>query len=460
MKRIRPILVFVCLFLFLFQPVHTQVGARTQVGAHTQVGASALTGASAQDNSPLVLVMNVDSPIFPNIRQYIERGIKVAEQRDAEVLVIQLDTPGGDLLSTFDIMQAIRTSRVPVVIYVAPRGGAAFSAGAIITLAGHAAAMAPETAIGAASPVSSTGEDLGETIKAKEIEGIKAQLRELVERRGQKAAKLANEMVDNARAVSASEALDVGLVDFIAEDVDDLLGQLDGFSVEMPDGERVLHTKDASVESLPMTILEQLLNMLTNPNIIILLTTIGVQAVLIEISSPGGWVAGFIGVICLALAAYGYGILPVNWFGIIFFILAFVLFILDIKAPTHGALTAAGIGSFIVGAMMLFNTPVTPPYLHVSVPLVVIIGIFTGTIFAVILGFVIRAWKTPIRTGRESLIRQVGRAKTAIAPHGQVQVSSELWTAELAEGQEPIRKGEQVEVVEVDGLRLKVQKKR
>jgi membrane-bound serine protease (ClpP class) len=200
--------------------------------------------------------------------------------------------------------------------------------------------------------------------------------------------------------------------------------------------------------------------MLTNPNIVFLLLTIGVQAVLIEISSPGGWVAGFVGVVMLALAGYGLGILPVNWFGLIFIGTAFVLFILELKAATHGALAAAGVGSFIAGALVLFNSSNTPSFYRVSVPLVVVMGLLTAGVFFVAVTFAIRALRRPVRMGQGSLVGQVGRARTSITKrvNGQVNLASELWSAELASGSPDVEAGEAVEVVGVDGLRLKVRK--
>jgi membrane-bound serine protease (ClpP class) len=419
-----------------------------------------LAGATAQGNSPQALVLTFDGPITPALTQYIKRGIQAAEQQNSEVIILQLNTPGGSIDTLTDIVQAMRASKTPIVVYVAPRGAMAGSAGAVITLAGHASAMAPETTIGAASPVGAQGEDLGETMQSKVGEIIKAQIRTFVDNRSPEAQQLAVDMVDNAKAVSADEALQAGLVDFVATDVTDLLQQLDGFPVTTIDGEITLSTANAVATDYPMSLIEQLLQILINPNIVFLLITIGVQAILIEISSPGGWVAGFIGAICLALAAYGLGVLPVNWFGMIFMGLAFVLFILDVKAPTHGALTAAGIGSLIVGGLVLFNTPtVTPAYMNVSVPLVVLVSLFTGGIFAVIITFAVKAQKTPIKMGMESLPNKSGVARTDIAPSGQVQVASELWSADLAAGAGSIQKGDVVEVVAVEGLRLKVRKK-
>ena len=413
----------------------------------------------AQDDRPLAIVMNADGPIMPPMLEYIKRGVETADRRGADLLIVQLNTPGGAVLTTLDIIREMRASRVPVIVYVSPRNAIAGSAGAMITIAGHASAMAPETTIGASTPISSTGENLPSDARAKEINSIKAALRPYVEPRGEEATALANAMIEEAQAVTASEALEAGLVDAVVDNVDDLLESLDGLSVQMSDGPRSLNIDGAHTESLDMSFIEQFLLFLTDPNIAFLLLAIGVQAVLIEISSPGGWVAGFIGAVCLTLAVYGMGVLPVNWFGIIFLIIAFVLFILDIKAPTHGALTAAGVASFIIGALVLFNSPGTPQFQQVSVPLVVATGFIIGLMFLVILMFALRALKHIPSMGVPTLIGKVGTAKSLVGDTGgQVQLGSELWSAEAADSAEPIGKGDRVEVVEVKGLRLKVRK--
>ena len=305
----------------------------------------------------------------------------------------------------------------------------------------------------------SQGENLPTTEQAKVTEIMKATVRALAERRGAEAVALAEATIESAKAVSSTEALQAHLVDFIATDLDDLLRQLDGFSVETANGARTLHTAGATVETLPMSFIEELLGMLVNPNIVFVLLSIGAQALLIELSSPGRWVAGFIGVVCLALAGYGLGILPVNWFGMLFIVTAFILFIVDIKAATHGGLTAAGIGSFVVGALVLFNSPGTPSFQRVSLPLVILVALVTGILFAIIVGFALRAQKRPVSTGREGLVGVTGIARTDLEPGGQVQAAGELWSALAEDGVGKIGKGERVEVVRVDGVRLIVKKK-
>ena len=415
--------------------------------------------AFAQGGEPLVIVLTADGPVMPAMREYLQRGLKEADQRGAGLVVIELNTPGGQITTMREIVALIGDSPVPVAVYVSPRRAWAASAGALITMAGQAAAMAPETVIGAASPVGGGGEDLGQTMERKEKEGMKAIVRNLTARRGADATALAESMIEDARAVSADEALKAGLIDFIAEDETDLIRKLDGFQVTTLKGATTLHTTGARTEKITSSLIEQLLLMLTDPNIAFLLLAIGVQAILIEISSPGGWVAGFIGVACLALATYGMGVLPVNWFGLVFLLTAFVLFILDIKAPTHGALTAAGVGSFIVGALVLFNSPGTPQFQRVSIPLVIAVGLGIGALFAVILTIALRSRHIPLRMGAASLLARTGIAREWSGVSGQVQLGSELWSAESAEGTGKIRKGDAVEVVQIEGLRLKVKKK-
>ena len=435
MKRTGILLIFLSALLLALQPVY------------------------AQNDRPLAIVMTADGPIMPAMREYIKRGVATAEQRNAEVLIIQLNTPGGDLLTTLDIIAIMRASSVPVVVYVAPRNAIAGSAGALITVAGHASAMAPETVIGASTPISGSGGDLNSDERAKATNASKAAIRDIVAPRGEEALKLAESMIDEAKAATAKEALQVHLVDFVVDNVDDLLESLDGFTVQVNNQSRTLHTANAQTDPLDMSFIERFLLLLTDPNIVFTLLSIGTTALLIEISSPGGWVAGFFGVVCISLATYGLGILPVNWFGIIFLLTAFVLFILDIKAPTHGALTIAGVAAFIVGALVLFNSATVPQFQRVSVPLVITFGVFLGLVFFAILMFALRTIHVPVSMGAESYVGKTGTARSSInETGGQVQLESELWTAEPVSESENISKGDRVEVVGIKGLRLKVRK--
>ncbi len=419
---------------------------------------SAAQPAAAQDGQPRVVRLTLDGPLTSSLVDYIKRGLDTAEREQAQAVILRLNTPGGAINLMTSIIEDLRGSTVPVIVYVAPNGAMAGSAGTLITLAGHLAVMAPETAIGAASPVGDQGQDIGQTEAAKVKNIMKATARSLTERRGEKAVALAEDTIENARAASAKQALDAGLIDFIASDINDLLNQADGRSVQAGNQTVVLRTRGALVEDINNSFIEQLLALLTNPNLVFLLLALGIQAILIEISSPGGWVAGFIGVVCVALAIYGMGFLPVNWFGFIFLITAFVLFILDIKAPTHGALTVAGVGSFILGSLVLFNGPGVPQFQRVSVPLIIGTSIFLAAAFFTILTFALRAQRAPVRTGRESIVGKIGTARTVLDPSGTVQVYGEHWSAQIPEGEDPVQPGEKVVVVAAEGLRLIVRK--
>ncbi len=402
-----------------------------------------------------VRLLSIEGPVTPAMVSYFERGISTAEREEAEALIIQLNTPGGQADLMLEIVQAFRAARVPVVIYVAPRGAQAASAGTIIALAAHAAAMAPETVIGAASPVGLAGEDLGETMQRKAMEDLKATVRGLAERRGEEVVALSEAMVEEAKAVHAGEALEVGLIDVVADDITDLLEQLDGLAVEVAGEDLVLHTKGSRVLELPLNPMERLMHTVVNPTVITVLMAIGVQAILIELSSPGGWAAGFVGVVCLALGLYGMGVLPVNWLGLGLVAVAFVLFVLDIKAPTHGALTGAGIVTLVAGFLILFNYPGSPEFARVSVPTVVGIALMTGAFFAFVLAKVLRAQKRQPVTGMEALIGATAEVRAPLTPIGSVFLHGERWRAVSEDGSH-IPAGARVRVIGADGFRLQV----
>lgn len=414
--------------------------------------------ARGQDSTPEVIVMDVSGPVAPAMKLYIERGLQYADQRKAALVVMRLNTPGGSVATLTEIISLIRTSPVPVAVYVTPRGAMAASAGTLITLAGHASAMAPETMIGAASPVGSQGEDIDTTMETKVKEVLKASARELMLERSPEAIRLAENMIDNAQAVSSSEAVKIGLVDFQVSSLDELLAKLDGHKVKVLGQEQTLRLAGASQESVPQSLIELALQYLTDPNLVFLFLSAGIWAIILEISSPGGWIAGFTGAVLLLLATFGLGILPVNWFGLLFLGLAFVLFILDIKAPTHGALTVAGSVSFIAGALVLFNSVRVPGIPTISIPLVIGTGLFLAASFFAILTLALRAQAVPVLTGRQTLIGRVGVVKQAISPKGKLQVGGELWTARLAEGEAPIPLDERAQVLALDGLHLIVKK--
>jgi membrane-bound serine protease (ClpP class) len=410
--------------------------------------------AQAQAETPEIYVLEATGAVGPAFASYIARGIEKADERNVEAVLLVLDTPGGNLDATQKITETIRTSDVPVIIFVG-QGDRAASAGLLITLAGHAAAMAPGTAIGATSPVGPQGEDLPTTMQRKAEEYVRAQVRSLAEPRGERAVEMANDAVTEARAYTASEALEGNLVDFVANDVDDLLAQLDGFEVEVSGRTRTLHTRGATLTDIPMNSLERILTIITDPNIIFILMTIGTLAIIVEIRSPGGWVAGAVGVICVGLALYSLGFLPVNWLGIIFVVLAFVLFVLEIKAPTHGVLTATGVASMAVGAIILFSQPGIEPFGELSIPLVVGQSILVGGLFFFLMVMALRAQTRQPTTGSEGLIGRTALVTQELDPQGMVLVLGERWKAETISGA-PIPADGEVEIVEVQGFRLRV----
>lgn len=418
----------------------------------------AVGSAAAQEPAARpVLWLRVEGALTPVVADYLRRGIQTAQEQGAEALVLQLNTPGGEVNLTLRLVSLLRESPVPVVVYVAPRGAIAGSAGTLVTLAGHLAIMAPETAIGAASPVGGQGEELPQTLSQKVKEILKAQVRSLAERRGPEAVRLAEAAVESAKAVSASEALAAGLIDGIAGSPEELLRLLDGRPVVVRGQARTLRTQGAPIVPLPMNIVEEILHRLVDPNIALILLAIGIQAILIELSNPGGWVAGFIGAVCLLLAAYGIGVLPVNWLGLLLIAIAIVLLILDVKAPTHGALTAAGTATFIAGALVLFAPVTRSPFPPLSPWVAGGTGLAMAGFFGFIVAKALQAQRRPSVMGAEALIGRVGEARTDLQPVGMVHVAGELWTAQSEEGMIPA--GTPIQVVGIEGLRLRVRRR-
>jgi membrane-bound serine protease (ClpP class) len=402
-----------------------------------------------------VIHIQAEGPLTPAMVSYVQRGVSIAQDQAAAALIFQLDTPGGQIDLMQDIVTALRESRVPVVTYVAPRGGSAWSAGTVIVLAAHASAMAPETGIGAASPVA-MGAELPDTEERKAKEAVLSLVRDLAAPRGEAVVEWAEAAVEEAVAASASEAYELGVIDFIADDLDDLLAQVDGFEVDMR-GERVgLRTAGARVDRVSMSLIEQILHVVVNPTVILTLLGIGVQALLIEISSPGGWVAGFVGIVSIALGVYGLGVLPVNGLGLILIVLAIGLFIMEVKAVTHGALTVAGIVSMVAGALILFNSGSAPQYARVSLPVVITIALCFAATFLFIMTKALQAQRPSPKTGVEWMAGTIAETRTELNPKGKVFLQGEHWHAVAEDG--PIPAGEQVQVVAVDGFNLRVKR--
>ncbi|MEW6233601.1 MAG: nodulation protein NfeD [Chloroflexota bacterium] len=396
-------------------------------------------------------VLTVKGPINPVVAGYIDRGIKEAERDDAVCVIVEMDTPGGLMDAMRDIVQDIVSARVPVVVYVSPPGARAASAGVFIAMASHVSAMAPNTNIGAAHPVDTSGGEIPATMNQKVTNDAVASVRSLAERRGRNA-DWAEKAVRESISSPEREALEQRVVDLVTDNLATLLVDLEGRSVTLASGTVALHTKGAAVNRIAMTPVESFLDLISNPNIAYILMVLGVNGLIFELSNPGAILPGVVGGICLLLAFYALGTLPINYAGLALIIFAFVLFIVEVKAPTHGLLTTGGIVAMFLGSLLLINS--TAPYFTISRELIAAVVGLTAAFFVFVVGAALRAQRRRVTTGREGLVGQVGVAKAALAPSGTILVDGELWEATSLSGR--IEPGQRVRVIEVDGLRLKV----
>jgi membrane-bound serine protease (ClpP class) len=397
-----------------------------------------------------VVVLTFEGVIDPVAAQYISRGIATAEKEGAECLVLALDTPGGVDRSMRVIVQRILAAKVPVAVYVSPKGARAASAGTFITLAGHVAAMSPGTAIGAAHPVEIGKES---PVAEKITNDAAAYIKTIALGRGRNAA-WADSAVRWSVSITEQEALAKQVIDLVAGDVNALLDSLDGKEVEAAGVKRVLHTKGSALINLTMNARESFLHAVAHPNIAYVLFLIGIYGVIYELANPGAILPGVAGGIALILAFVAFETLSINLAGLLLLLFAVLLFVVDIKAPTHGILTVGGIVALTLGSFMLFN-PGTSFY-HLSWWLIVVMVAITTAFFVFIVTAGVRALNRRVRSGAEGLVGRRGSAKTRIGREGVVLVEGEDWNA-YAEGEE-IPPGESVEVLAVEGLRVKVKK--
>lgn len=418
----------------------------------------------AQENQPFVYVLKIEGSVNQGMTSYFERGISEAEQNGAEALVIVLNTPGGVLGDTIEIIQLFRNAAVPVVVYISPAGAQAASAGSLITLAAHASGMAPQTVIGAASPINSDGSDISETLYRKQVEDLQATVRAIADGRSEEAVALGEAMISEAEAVTAQEALEVGFVDVVATDVDDLLQQLHGREVIVKGQTHTLNTAAAQPIPLEATFVEQLFyslsELLLTPFVLGALIAIGIKALSFEVSNPGFGVSGVVGIICIGLAIYGLGFLPVNWIGLILVLVAYALFIIEVFTPTFGVLTLSGVITMVAGLLVLFNSPGSPEFSRISIPGALLLTAVSAGIFVFVMTKAVAAQRARPYSGSSSLIGRTGRVQKAfqadtVGYSGSVFVYGALWQAEA---DEPIEKGEKVAVKAVDGLTLRVKR--
>ncbi len=405
--------------------------------------------ADAQED-PRIEVLHLEGQLTSALASYVERAVVNAVDDGTELIILRLDTPGGRIDLSNEIVNSIQSSDVPVVVWVGPKGAMAGSAGTFITLAGHVAAMSPGTTIGAASPVDGTGGDLDSVMKAKTEEMLLAQVRILTKRRGGQAVAWAESAVTSSKAATAFEAKDLGVVDLIVTDLDDLLNELDGRPV-LVDGEpHILQTSQLDVLDRPMDIAERGLHILTNPSLAFILLVLGLGGIVYEFANPGIGLSGVVGLLCLAMAVYAFDILPVDWLGVALIVAAFGMFVVDIKVGTGGLLGIAGVVTMVLGGTMLFSSP------EVAVSGVVLwtTAIVVGGFFVFAGRAMLRAHQAKVTTGAEGLVNAVGRAKTELAPDGLVAIEGETWRATAESG--AISAGESVQVSAVENLRLRV----
>jgi len=418
---------------------------------------TALIAVEAQAASSTIDVLHAEGVINPVLVDYIERGIDHAEESNAIACIIQLDTPGGLDTSMRDIIKDIVNARVPVVVYVSPSGARAASAGVFITVAAHVAAMAPNTAIGAASPVAMGAEgeqQMSETMKEKVLNDAAAYIRSLAEAQGRNM-EWAEKAVREAVSATEQEALKLNVIDMVAPDLDALISQLDGREVTMLGGAVVtLNTKGATINHLQMNTVEDFLYAISDPNIAYLLLTLAMLGIMAEISNPGMIFPGVIGAICLLMAFFSLGMLPVNYAGLLLIVLAFGLFIAELFTATFGLFTAGGIASLVLGSLILFKGG---PLFQVNPWLIGTIAIIIAGVSTFIISRIIRAHRRQASTGWEELIGKPALVQVALAPEGMVLFRGEHWKAVSEEGE--VEPGEEVIINRVDNLKLYVTKK-
>jgi len=407
--------------------------------------------AAAQE--PVVKVLTLETAITPVSAEYLIKAIHQAEDENAECLIIQLDTPGGLMTSMEDIIKAILGSHVPVIVYVAPSGAKAGSAGVFITIASHIAAMAPATNIGAAHPVSiGTPIDTSSVMEEKITNDAVAYIRSIAEKRG-KNAEWAEKAVRESKSITATEALEKGVIDLIAPSLDSLLTMIDGREVEVILGTKKLNTKNARIEEIELGMRFRILELIVDPNIAYILLMIGMAGIMLELYNPGTIFPGVIGVISLILAFYAMQTLPVNYAGLLLIVSAIILFILEVKITSYGLLTIGGIIALTIGSIMLFESPLS--FMRVSWKVIAPTVILTTLFFVIVIGLAIKAQRRQPTTGSEGLVGETGVAKTQIKHEGQILLHGEIWNAT---SEEPIRKGDKVKVVSVNKLEVVVKK--
>ena len=406
----------------------------------------------SQERAP-IFTIEVDAIINPATAKFILDSIDNATQQGAQCLIIKLDTPGGLLESTRMIVKKELASTIPIIVYVAPSGARAASAGVFVTMAANIAVMAPGTHIGAAHPVTMGGEGKeSKTMTEKIVNDTVAFIKNIAKTRGRNV-DWAEKAVVKSVSISEEEAIKLNVVDLIAPDIPILLDKIDGRVIKFDGVTRTLHTKGVQPQTIQMSWRDRLLDIISNPTIAYILLMLGIYGIFFELSSPGAILPGVVGGIFLILAFYALQMLPVNYAGLALIFFAIILFIAEIKVVSHGLLAVGGVISLFLGSMMLFQSPVE--YMRVSLSVIIPAVLVSAAFFIFAVTKAINARLKKPTTGMEGLVGEVGIASTPIAPEGKVSIHGEFWSAT---SDQPIEEGVKVQVIGVTNLRLKVKK--
>jgi membrane-bound serine protease (ClpP class) len=421
--------------------------ARSAAAPSTAAHATAARSGSA---APVVVHARLASIIQPVAAEFLRSALQRADAAGAAAVVVELDTPGGLMTSMHEMTKDILGARTPVVVYVAPSGAQAASAGFFLLMASDLAAMAPGTQTGAAHPVGAGGESINGTLGEKVEQDAAAAIRSLAARNGRDAA-LAEQAVKTSRSFSAEEALAAHLVDVMAPSLAELLRAIDGRRVRQGTASVVLHTAGAVVREVEMTAAQRLLSALAHPDLAYMLLMLGGVGLFFEITHPGTLLPGVAGAICLLLAFFGLSLLAVNYAGAALILLAVGLFVAELKTGGHGALALAGAVALVIGSLLLFSSP--EPQLRVSLEWITIVTLLSLTAVFALMTAAYRVRRRPVQTGAEGLVHERGVARSELRPAGKVFVHGELWDA-VAE--QPVAAGEAVEVTAVREMTLAV----
>ncbi|SYZ73832.1 conserved membrane hypothetical protein [Candidatus Zixiibacteriota bacterium] len=437
------IISFFFIFLLIFSAAHLR--------------AENVSGDSASAESPppssLVYVMDIDGPIVSTTTDRVLDAISQSEKNHADLLVIRMDTPGGLTDAMWPITKGIMNSTVPVAVYIAPAGARAASAGVYITYSAAIAAMAPSTNIGAAHVVSGTGQPIDSVLSEKIMNDAVAALKAMAERNGRNA-QWAEEAARKSVSITSTEALNLHVINFIADNMDDLLAKANGMEINTVLGKKKIILTNPVQRPIKRTFIQALLEVIANPNVAFILFSLGGLGLVLELYNPGSILPGVVGGICIILAFYSFRTLPINYAGLLLIIFAILLFILEIKIVSHGILTVGGIIALIFGGLMLINT--TDPSLRISKTVIFSVALVVGGFVAIAFTYALKARLSKPTTGAEGLLGQTGVVKSRIDKTGYVYVAGELWEASA---DEPLEAESEVIVTEVKDLKIKVRRK-